>query len=407
MELSEAATLIISTLADAGFTPYIVGGAVRDHFMKLEPKDFDIEVHGCKDMTELYDSLINLYRVDAVGRQFGVLKVTKGNETIDVSLPRRDSKTGVGHTGFQVEVDPSMTLEEALARRDFTINAIAFDPFTSEFIDPFRGLDDLRAGVLRHTSMAFGEDPLRVIRGVQFAARFNMEFALSTALICRSLKSSFKELAVERLWDEWVKLFVKGKSFLKAQMALSQCGWEEFYPDIWEIDSPQMDRLQTACRVDGLSEEQTIISVLASIRRQAPETFAAINPLDKSIRRDALKLGDALKSGEFFRLNGDDCARVARSIAPLSIRDLARIEHDRFGGASLAHVLETAKELGVLDGPLSLFITGQDLIERGLDPSPLFKVIIDHFTTKRDDLEHKSRRAALRELDTICKDLVS
>lgn len=406
MELSKAAHRIVITLHGSGFTPLIVGGAVRDHFLGVEPKDVDIEVFGCQDINALQDALRD-FRVDAVGKLFGVLKVAVDGETIDVSLPRRDSKSGIGHAGFNVEVDPTMTVKDALARRDFTMNAIAFDPVALQFHDPFNGLEDIKAGVLRHTSMAFGEDPLRVMRGVQFAARFGMDFALSTSLLCRSLKSAFGQLAVERLWEEWIKIFIKGQDFRRGVIALTQCGWTEFYSDIWKIDFDAMDELQDRCRQDGLTDERMIVSVLASIQRQAPETFVAINPLDKSIRRDARKLGGALKSGEFYRMHGEDCARMARYLAPLSIRDLARIEHDRFGGSSLAHVLETAQEVGVLDKPLSLFVTGQDLIDRGLEPSPLFKVILDHFTTKRDDLEHKSRRTALRELDTICKDLVA
>ena len=113
--------------------------------------------------------------VIAVGRAFGVLRV-KGIDC-DFSVPRRDSKTGRGHRGFLVESDPNLSMVEAASRRDFTINAVMMDPLTGEVMDPFGGLRDLRGGILRHTSDKFAEDPLRVLRGMQLAARFDLDVA--------------------------------------------------------------------------------------------------------------------------------------------------------------------------------------------------------------------------------------
>ena len=110
-------------------------------------------------------------QVIAVGRAFGVFQI-KGLPC-DFALPRRDSKVGSGHRGFDVEVDPHLGIEEASARRDLTINSIAKDPFTGELLDPWGGQEDLRAGVLRATSAEhFAEDPLRGLRVMQFGARF-------------------------------------------------------------------------------------------------------------------------------------------------------------------------------------------------------------------------------------------
>src|SRR5436309_10914542 len=152
--------------------PRLVGGGVRDWLLGLAPKDFDVEVAGV-DFETLQRTLSPFGATDIVGRSFGVIKVrsTASGAEYDFSLPRRESKTGAGHRGFAVAPDPALSDAEAAARRDFTVNAIALDPFSGALIDPHGGQRDLQARVLRHTSAAFGEDPLRVLRAFQLAAR--------------------------------------------------------------------------------------------------------------------------------------------------------------------------------------------------------------------------------------------
>src|SRR5215212_7369589 len=172
--------------------PRLVGGGVRDWLLGLAPKDFDVEVGGV-DFETLRRVLSPFGATDVVGRSFGVLKVrsrASGTE-YDFSLPRRESKTGAGHRGFAVEPDPTLSDADAAARRDFTVNAIALDPFTGALIDPHGGQRDLEARVLRHTGAAFVEDPLRVLRAFQLAARFDLTLAPETAELCRSIAHTF------------------------------------------------------------------------------------------------------------------------------------------------------------------------------------------------------------------------
>jgi len=184
----------------------VVGGAVRDACHQVPGKDFDIEVYGIAPAA--VESMIErAFAVDRVGQAFGILKV-KGLP-IDVSLPRRESKSGLGHRGFEVLADPHMTVEEAAARRDFTVNAMAYDPLTGELLDPFGGQRDLEQGILRHTSPAFAEDPLRVLRAMQFAARFNLRATPDTVAACRAMTQD--ELPWERLMPEWGKLLLLGQ----------------------------------------------------------------------------------------------------------------------------------------------------------------------------------------------------
>src|SRR5204863_7737258 len=121
-------------------------------------------------------------RVEAVGESFQVYKIGD----LDVSLPRRDSKAGRGHKGFTVVGDPDMSIEEAARRRDFTVNAISWDPLTDEYFDPFDGRRDLAQRSLRVVDpQTFGDDSLRVLRGVKFAARFAFTAEKSRAALCR------------------------------------------------------------------------------------------------------------------------------------------------------------------------------------------------------------------------------
>ena len=211
---------------------HLVGGCVRDWLLGTPVKDFDIEVFGVR-YPELLRSLERWGRVDCVGRSFGVIKLTVApGETYDFSLPRRDSKVGPGHRGFEVQVDPDLTPAEAAARRDFTINALLWNVRRSTLLDPFHGQDDLRGGILRHTSPAFVEDPLRVLRGMQFAARFRLTAVPETLALCRSIVSSHAELAVERLRDEWFKWAAQAVEPSAGLRFLRDSGWAVHYPEV-------------------------------------------------------------------------------------------------------------------------------------------------------------------------------
>src|SRR5712672_3424257 len=184
---------------------YLVGGCVRDSLLGIAHKDFDLEVYGV-GYEELELGLSAHGRVDMVGKSFGVIKFTgQSGGQWDFSLPRRDSKVSAGHTGFQVEFEPDIDPQTAASRRDFTINALMFDPRAVVYLDFFGGRSDLQQRILRHTSPAFIEDPLRVLRGMQFAARFDLTPAPETVELCRAIVHTFPELAIERVGMEWFK----------------------------------------------------------------------------------------------------------------------------------------------------------------------------------------------------------
>lgn len=230
MELPADLRPILEAVRRVG-RPRLVGGGVRDWLLGLKSTDFDIEVAGT-DFAALQRALAPFGPTDVVGRSFGVIKLRSSGREYDFSLPRRESKTGRGHRGFAVAPDPALSDAEAAARRDFTINAIAYDPFTGAIIDPHGGRADLQARMLRHTSAAFADDPLRVLRGMQFAARFDLSLAPETATLCRTMSGTFAELPVERVWGEWEKWSTRSLRPSRGLEVLAATDWLRHFPEI-------------------------------------------------------------------------------------------------------------------------------------------------------------------------------
>jgi len=216
----------------------LVGGCVRDLMLDLKPKDADVEIFGVTP-DEVERLTVELFgkHVDAVGKSFGVLKVFLGDGyEIDVTLPRRESKAGWGHRGFKIASDPGLSLEDAARRRDFTFNAISLDPLTGELIDPFNGQDDLKDRLLRVVDAKhFPEDPLRVYRAVQFAARFNGEIDPASFKLMRKMveRGDLEELSKERVGGEIKKLLLKApKPSVGFELARELDVIGKYYPEL-------------------------------------------------------------------------------------------------------------------------------------------------------------------------------
>ncbi len=226
---------ILRDLDHAGFRALLVGGAVRDALLGIEHKDFDIEVYGTS-----YDGLAGFLsrygRVDLVGKSFGVVKLLG----FDFSIPRRESKIGPHHRGFHATFDGAITPREAASRRDFTINAIAYDPLRGEILDLFGGREDLQNRVLRATSPAFSEDPLRVLRGMQFACRFDLTLDPATAEMCRAIAGEYSTLARERIAEEFMKWTASSHPG-RISAYLTATGWIVHFPEIGALAGVPQD----------------------------------------------------------------------------------------------------------------------------------------------------------------------
>lgn len=365
----------------AGGRALLVGGWVRDRALGIQSKDLDVEVHSL-DEDRLAEILRRMGRVNVVGRSFGVYKLTVGAHTLDVSLPRRDSKVGPGHRGIAISGDPHMGIVEAARRRDLTVNAMLYDPLTGETLDPHGGLVDLAARRLREVDpTTFLEDPLRALRAVQFAARFEFTMTESLRALCRV--APLMELPAERVVWEIEKLLLKAprpSDGLKLLVELDLL--PQVFPGLVGLVTPRL--LETLDRAalerEGLHTEAERLTVMWAALL-SPFTG---DPLLIALDRLGLhthnkyplraRVIDALREAKPAPLTDADLRRLA-DVLPLPI--LLRVRAARFAEAPSAPDLRRADVLGVLDGPLPRLLNGGDLARLGVPPGPQMGALLD------------------------------
>ncbi len=404
----------IQSLLPKGVRAYLVGGCVRDLLLGIIPKDFDVEVF---DITidELETLLSPHGKVSTVGKSFGIVKLTTSNgEDFDFSLPRRDSKFGVGHKEFRIETDSTMSIEEAAFRRDFTINSMSINIWTGELVDPFDGRKDLKSKILRHTSNAFGEDPLRVLRGFQFAGRYGLDISHETSLLCDEISDEFHTLPKERIWMEFEKWATKSLIPSKGLEFLIKSNWIQHFPEIQSlIDCPQDpgwhpegDVFIHTCQVVDQAARGGLIVVLASLCHDLgkPETTAII---DDKIRtpghaqagiektRSFLKtigcphniIGqvESLVNEHLVHLQNISLRSVKRLIVRLgnaSVEDLVSLigaDHAGRGSASSRLPMSAIEIKDIAEGigeEIKPILMGRHLIKLGMKPGPEFGPIL-------------------------------
>ena len=236
--MSEIVKKITEYVNEAGGRVFYVGGCVRDRLLGIENKDVDIEVHGISP-EDLYSILEKVGVPLVYGKSFGVFALR--GEDIDIAMPRRERAVGKGHRDFVVDVDPFIGTREAARRRDFTINALMENAMTGEIVDHLGGQEDLKAGIIRHIDPAtFVEDPLRVLRGAQFAARFGFGIAPDTVELCRGIDLS--TLSKERVEEELRKALLKADKpsiFFEAMREMDQL--DHWFPELKELIGLEQD----------------------------------------------------------------------------------------------------------------------------------------------------------------------
>lgn len=239
MQIPSDLMVICEKIREWGGRPYIVGGAVRDSLLNIEPKDYDVEVFGLCEKA-LLDCLSPFGTVDTVGASYQVIKVRSQTGEYDFSVPRRERKTGPKHTDFETEADPDLSLFEAAQRRDFTINAMYYDPINRVLRDPTNGQIRLYWRTLGVVSRRFSEDPLRVLRAFRFVSQ--LDFTPSPQLIDYSqvLKYEYRHLPKERVWGEWYRWATKSIKPSRGLMFLKNCDWLGHYSTLAALDkTPQ------------------------------------------------------------------------------------------------------------------------------------------------------------------------
>ncbi len=185
-------------VSNLGGDLWLVGGSIRDKHIGLTPKDKDYVI------TKLDINKLPFEKI--AGKDFPVFVVKVKNKLCEVALARKEKKEGTGYKGFNFFTSPSISIEEDLSRRDLTINSMAQNVITNKIVDPFNGLNDLKNGVLRHTTNSFSEDPLRVFRTAHFAARFNFKILDNTKELMKSLVNELEYISIERVWFETMKV---------------------------------------------------------------------------------------------------------------------------------------------------------------------------------------------------------
>ncbi len=261
----------------------MVGGSVRDEIMKKPIKDYDLEVYGL-DPELLREIISDFGHTKETGSAFAVIKLKAPHGEVDVSLPRRESKTGKGHKDFAISADPSMSIKEAASRRDFTMNSMAKDPLTGEIFDYFSGMEDLQNGILKVTdSEKFVEDPLRVLRAVQFIGRMDLMLEDESANLIRKIRPELKYLSKERFTAEWEKLLLRSRQPSLALRSAMELGiFHEMHPevvalartpqeadwhpegDVWTHTLMAVDKAANIIKENGVTGDDAFIIMLAT-----------------------------------------------------------------------------------------------------------------------------------------------
>lgn len=445
----------------AGGRAMLNGGCVRDELMGIEPKDWDVEVYGVES-GRLLGIIAEFGEVKTVGEAFAVYKLAG---EIDVSMPRRERKSGKGHRGFIVEGDPAMSFEEACSRRDFTINSILKDPLTGEIVDPFDGRGDIERKLLRMVSReTFAEDSLRVLRACQFAARFEFDIESGTVEVCK--KIDVTDLPRERIWGELEKLLLKAQRPSIGLKWLYDLGVvDQLFPELkalvgvpqepdWhpegDVDVHTLMVVDEARKlIDDLDYSRQITVMLGALAhdfgkppttefvdgriRSRGHDEAGVEPtitfLDRlgvytqdgfDVREQVLQLVRYhLKPGEYYKSKspvGDGAfRRLARKVEPDLLYRVAKADSlgrnpdwlpkDKwFDSAAQEWFIERVRALEIERKAPEPILMGRHLIELGLEPGPKFKQILDAVYEMQLDGKVGDLPTAIAKCDELIRD---
>jgi tRNA nucleotidyltransferase (CCA-adding enzyme) len=415
-------------VGEAGGRALLVGGCVRDRLLGRGVKDWDVEVYGVEP-ARLRELLGRFGRVNVVGEAFTVYKL---GQDLDVSLPRRERKTGRGHRAFYIEGDPHMSFAEAARRRDFTVNAVLEDPLNGDIIDPFGGRADMEGRLLRAVAPeTFVEDSLRVLRAAQFAARFEFEVEAKTIELCRSI--DLTDLPAERVWGELEKILLAAERPSIGLRWLDRLNvTPQLFPEIealkgveqekdWHPEGPVDVHTQLVCDrarelIEDLDYPRRVTVMLGALCHDfgKPSTTkfvegrwrshghaeAGVAPtlafLDRlklftldgyDVRAQAVALvrehlkprdlyheRDEAGDGAFRRLARRCELELLYRVAKADIlgRNAPWVPREQwFGSEAQEWFIERARELSIQHRPPEPILLGRHLLEMGLKPSPL------------------------------------
>ncbi len=408
---------IAQMVASHGGRTFFVGGFVRDRLMGKENKDIDIEIHGILPET-LEDILNSLGKMTEMGASFGIFGL-KGYD-LDIAMPRKEEATGRGHKDFTVFVDPFLGTYKAALRRDFTMNAMMQDVLTDEVVDHFSGISDMEKGILRHVNQdTFVEDPLRVLRAAQFAARFQFQVAPETIALAKTM--DLTALARERILGELEKALLKADTpsiFFEEMVKMEQM--RDWFPEIDELRQKThgqsrdlwgytMQVLDVASKYRAQAEEPLQFMLLALTHvvptEKLRKTFlervtnenkvikyvANMAPLYQEPKKMFLRQADEVITTTLF-----DKALVPKELALFALI-VDFVEND-FERSSSCMAFETflQERLIVFRRVMSKpFVMGADLINEGMKPGKSFSQILAY--------AHQLRLAEIEKAEALAQ----
>jgi len=446
MKLPNILQTISSKLNSQNAKAIRVGGSVRDHFLGLELKDYDIEVYGLNSVDILIDILSKFGNVNLVGKSFGVLKFKYDGDEYDFSFPRKESKVSSGHRGFNIESDGFLSFEVASSRRDFTINSMGYDIIDNRLLDPYNGYSDINNKIIRFVNKdSFREDPLRVYRAIGFSARFGFNIDNDTKELCKSIvnRGELEELSKERVFIEFNKLLLKSSKPSIGFNLMREFGILKYFPPLNNIiDIPQDKRyhpegdvwIHTMMSLDIMAKfkeknlkllyailchdfgkathTQIYIDKITAIGHEKAgieptiEFLSSLTNEQKFINSILPLIEHHLKPSIFFK-NGAKNGAIRRLSTKVNINELVIVAKADFLGRATKEakegiykagewLLQKAKELKVNNNPPTPILQGKDLISIGLRPSKEFGDILKKVYKLQLDGVIKTREEALK-----------
>ena len=341
---------------------------------------------------------------------FGLLKLSTREIECDVSIPRHDNQVGPAHNDVQIVGNPYMGIESAARRRDLTINAIAFDPLTKEFADPFGGMRDIERGrLVAVDERTFPEDPLRVLRVVQFAARFGFAVHADLAELCK--KTSLFSLPPERIWGEFEKLLLRAP--------IPSVGWklahaldvvDRVLPELALLPSEPIELAlnRAAERRAGLESKGRKLSVMLSAMMHTANVAQVEASLDRMevhrlhgfpVRKRVL---EATQHWRRVKDPVDDTVlrQLAEETEVLIVTETA---YAATGNRAALANLDQAFRMGVGIEPMPTLIKGRDLTKFGVKPGPDMGKVLDRVRHAQINGSFSDRDAAIIWLEDYLK----
>jgi len=366
---------IFDKLDKNGIKIVIVGGFVRDSILHKNSKDIDIELYNLNSFSQLEILLREFGDINSVGKSFGVCKLQYEELDLDFSLPRKDSKHSAGHKGFDVIIDSSLDFKTAASRRDFTINSIGYDVKEKKILDPFNGMDDLKNSLLRAVDLEkFIEDPLRILRAIQFSARF--KFRLDEALFSLCFKmiqeNILDELPSERIYTELQKLLLKSKKPSMGLLLAKELGLSEYFGEYLSFEEIDYFALH---KTDN--DKNNILIFLALLyTKHSLYQISKITSEVKLIRNVEI----FLETREVFPLENFNEYDVYKLATVVNIELFISYLNATYLGSKAVQIRtlqNKASKLGVLNAKMPALIQGRNIIALGIKPSKEFKMILD------------------------------